>query len=299
MDVLVSGGTGFVGSALVPALCEAGHRVTVLTRQKPGRHENSEGVHYVQSLAPLREAPVDAVINLAGASMAGARWTQRYKRELLASRLETTAGLVEFFRERQAPPATLLSASAVGYYGHQGDQLLAEDAPPRPGFASDLCRQWEQTAARAEDLGVRTCYLRLGVVLDAGGGALDDMARPFRFGIANWMGSGQQWLSWVHRADVVAAILFLLDQPCLSGPFNLTAPTPVTNRELCTALRKQFTTLPPVPLPGLALRLGLGEMAGELLLSGQRVVPVALREAGFEFRFSDLDTALEAIYSKQ
>ncbi|MFV0276899.1 MAG: TIGR01777 family oxidoreductase [Parahaliea sp.] len=293
MDVLVSGGTGFIGNALVPALREAGHRVTVLTRQ---RLADSDELRYVQTLAQLREAPVDAVINLAGASMAGARWTERYKRELVSSRVDTTAALVAFIRERERPPQVLLSASAIGYYGHHGDQLLAEDASSHPGFASDLCRKWERSAAQVEDLGVRTCYLRLGVVLDAGGGALDDMARPFRFGIANWMGSGEQWLSWVHRADVVAAILFLLDQPCLSGPFNITAPVPVTNRELCSALRRQFRTLPPVPIPGLALRLGLGEMAEELLLSGQRVVPAALREVGFEFRYGDLDGALAAIY---
>ncbi|WP_116368315.1 TIGR01777 family oxidoreductase [Parahaliea mediterranea] len=293
MDVLVTGGTGFIGSALVPALQRAGYRVSVLTRQAlPG----DNGVRYVQTLAPLRDAPLDAVINLAGASMAGKCWTQRYKRELVASRLDTTVALIDFLRERSAPPATLLSASAVGYYGHQGDHFLAEDAPPHPGFASDLCRRWEQAAAQAEALGIRTCYLRLGVVLDAGGGALSDMARPFRFGFANWMGSGEQWLSWVHRADVVAAILFLLDQPCLSGSFNITAPTPVTHRDLCTALRKHFRTLPPVPLPSVALRLGLGEMAEELLLAGQRVVPGALREAGFEFRYPALDEALEGIY---
>lgn len=295
MEVLVSGGTGFIGSALTPVLREAGHRVTVLTRQALA---SSDEVRYVQSLAQLREAPVDAVVNLTGASMAGGRWTRRYKRKLVSSRLDTTGALVSFFRERETPPQTLLSASAVGYYGHQGDHFLAEDAQPHPGFASDLCRGWEQVAAQAEDLGVRTCYLRFGVVLDAGGGALEDMARPFRFGIANWMGSGDQWLSWVHREDVVAAILFLLDQPCLSGPFNITAPSPVTNRELCTALRRQFRTLPPVPIPGPALKLGLGEMAEELLLAGQRVVPSALSEAGFEFRYRDLDSALDAIYGR-
>ncbi|MBN7798419.1 TIGR01777 family oxidoreductase [Parahaliea mediterranea] len=293
MEILVSGGTGFIGTALIPALCDAGHRVTVLTRQSRG---GRDGLRFVQSLAQLREQPVEAVVNLAGASMAGARWSRRYKRELVSSRLDTTGALIAFMREREQPPHTLLSASAVGYYGHQGDHFLAEEAAPVPGFASDLCRGWEQVAAQAEDLGVRTCYLRLGVVLDAGGGALVDMARPFRLGIANWMGRGDQWLSWIHRDDVVAAILFLLDQPCLHGAFNLTAPVPVTGREFCEAMRRRFRTLPPMSVPGPVLKLALGEMAEELLLSGQRVVPSALREAGFEFCYPELDQALDAIY---
>jgi uncharacterized protein (TIGR01777 family) len=294
MQVLVSGGTGFIGSALTPALTEAGYEVTVLTRQSKS---GANGVRYVQSLAQLRDEPVDAVINLAGASMAGRRWSRRYKRELVSSRLDTTGALVAFMRDRDAPPATLLSASAIGYYGPQGDHFLAEDAKPAPGFSSELCRGWEQVAAQAEDLGVRTCYMRFGVVLDAGGGALVEMARPFRFGIANWMGQGDQWLSWVHREDVVAAILYLLDQPCLAGPFNITAPTPVTNRELCRALQRHFTTLPAMPVPAPVMRLALGEMADELLLSGQRVVPSALLEAGFEFRYQEIEPALAAIFN--
>lgn len=293
MRVLVSGGTGFIGSALVPALAAEGHEVLVLTRQAP---RDSAGVRYLQLLTDLPEEPVEAVVNLAGASMAGRRWSRDYKRELASSRLDTTRSLVAFMREREAPPDTFLSASAVGYYGHHGDQFLAEDARPNPGFASNLCRDWEREAAQAEDLGVRTCYLRFGVVLDNTGGALDDMARPFRFGVANWMGRGNQWLSWVHRADVVAAILFLLTQPCLRGPFNITAPAPVTSRGFCEAMRRHFRTLPAVSVPGPVLKLALGEMAEELLLSGQRVVPAALQEAGFTFHYRELDEALEAIF---
>jgi uncharacterized protein len=296
MQVLVSGGTGFIGTALIPALRAAGHEVTVLTRQ-PKSHGN--GVRYVQSLAQLHDAPVDAVINLAGASMAGRRWSRRYKRELVASRLDTTGALVAFMRERESPPAVLLSASAIGYYGAQGDHFLNEESHPLPGFASDLCRGWEQVAAQAEDLGVRTCYMRFGVVLDSGGGALVEMARPFRFGVASWMGQGNQWLSWVHRQDVVAAILYLLDQPCLSGPFNITAPAPVTSREFCRAMQRHFRTLPAMPVPAPVLRLALGEMAEELLLCGQRVVPAALLEAGFEFQYRELEPALAAIFAQR
>ncbi len=293
MQTLVTGGTGFIGTALLPALQAGGHQLTVYTRQREGE---TNGIHYIQSLAQLRDQPFDAVINLAGASMAGKRWSNRYKQELLTSRLETTAALVELMAGWKTPPKMLLSASAVGYYGPHRDKFLGEDARPVPSFSSDLCRQWEQIASSAEAIGVRTCLLRLGVVLDNDGGALQEMARPFRFGIANWLGSGNQWMSWVHRRDVVAAIQFLLQQPSLQGPFNLTAPTPVTSREFCAAMRSHFRTLPALPVPAGVMRLAVGEMADELLLSGQRVVPAALQEAGFEFRYHDIDSALAAIY---
>lgn len=296
MQVLISGGTGFIGSALIPVLQASGHQVVVLTR----RHVSApadEGLRYIQSLAPLHGEPVDAVINLAGASMAGRRWNSRYKRQLATSRLNTTSALIAFMRQRQTPPAVFLSASAVGYYGdHPESSFLVEDAHSVPGFSSDLCRAWEQKAAQAEELGVRTCYTRFGVVLGADGGALGDMARPFRFGMANWLGRGDQWLSWVHISDAVAAIVYLLDQPCLNGPFNVCSPVPVTSKGFCRAMRSQFRTLPPVPVPGPVLRLVLGEVADELLLAGQRAVPAALQEAGFDFRYRELEAALAAIY---
>ncbi len=291
----MTGGTGFIGQALVPSLLSAGHELTVLTRQaKP----DTPGLRYIQSLEALPEHPCDAVINLAGASMAGKRWSDAYKTELLASRIDTTRALITALTKLPSPPQTLLSGSAVGFYGPHSDQLLAEDSHSTPAFSSQLCQHWEREAQAAEALGIRTVLLRLGVVLDAPGGALDDMARPFRFGLANWMGRGEQWLSWVHRADVVSAVQFLLDSDCLSGPFNLTAPTPVTSREFCKAMRGQFKTLPPVGIPGPVLSLALGEMAQELLLSGQRVVPAALQAAGFEFQFKQLDGALTEIFQR-
>ena len=293
MHILVTGGTGFIGSALLPALAECEHSVTVLSRQSIA---NTASVGYISDLDEIdASTPVDAVINLAGASLAGRRWTAAYKREIVASRLDTTAALIDWIERREHRPSTLLSASAIGYYGHQGDELLDEIAEAVPGFAQQLCQDWEQQAMRAPDLGVRTCLLRLGVVLARGGGAFQQMAAPFALGVGNWIGDGRQWLSWVHRDDVVRAILFLLQDESLSGPFNLTAPEPVTSRGFCEGMRQHYRTLLNLPMPAPVMRLLVGEMADELLIHGQRVVPVALEEAGFRFSYPQLSDALAAI----
>ena len=293
MNILVTGGTGFIGSALTNSLRQGGHAVVILSRSV---RQSEEGCRYVNSLSELGgDIKIDGVINLAGASLAGKRWSSRYKQEIFSSRLDTTRALVAWLSERDRKPEIMISASAIGYYGQHGDEVLAEDGAVVPGFAQDLCQQWENEALKAAQLGIRVCLARLGVVLDRDGGAFVEMARPFRFGVANWMGSGRQWLSWVHRADVIAALLFLLEHPVLSGPFNITAPEPVTSRGFCDAMKRHKRTLLTAPVPAAAMRLLVGEMADELLLSGQRVVPEALLSAGFEFRFSDLDAALAEI----
>lgn len=267
--------------------------MTLLSRRP---RPDQAGRHYVRSLEEVgTEGDIDAVINLAGAPLAGRRWTSRYKHELVASRVETSRELIALLRRQARPPAVLLSGSAVGYYGPRGSEPLAEDAGSEPSFSSDLCRQWEEASMPATALGVRVCQLRLGVVLDRDGGALEQMLRPFRFGIANWPGSGDQYLSWIHREDVVRAICFLLQQPDIHGPCNLVAPEPVTQRELCSALRRHFRTLPALPIPAAVLGLLLGEMAGELLVTGQRVLPGKLVDAGFEFHYPTLAQALSVI----
>ena len=208
MHILITGGTGFIGSRLVEKLSSHGHSITVLSRRSLA---GSQGLSYIDSLDRIDvDEEIDAVINLAGASLADHRWTARYKKEILASRLDTTRRLLETMGRLKRPPASLLSASAIGYYGHHGDELLYEDGASTPGFAQDLCSQWEALALEAGELGIRVCLLRLGVVLDADGGAFTQMARPFRMGVANWLGDGGQWLSWIHREDVIAAIEFLL-----------------------------------------------------------------------------------------
>lgn len=292
--LLITGGTGFIGTNLVQSLLLAGHRVTIFTRQTFSDTENCRHIASLENVS--NDADFDAVINLAGESLAARRWNDHYKQKISNSRFGTTTALVALLHRLQKKPAVLLSASAVGYYGHQGDTPLSEDAVTVGGFAQRLCQQWESLACEAEALGVRVCRLRLGVVLDQGGGAMDQMRRPFDFGIANWMGSGRQWLSWVHRQDVIRAIQFLLRREDLSGPFNVTAPEPVSSRGFCNAMKQHKRSLITLPVPAVALRLLVGEMAEELLLNGQRVVPVALQNAGFEFQYPQLEMALENIF---
>ncbi len=297
MQLLVSGGTGFIGSALVQALTHQGHEVIVLTRQAPG---SCDGVRFIQSLDAIEaNEPIDAIVNLAGASLAAKRWSGAYKRELLSSRIDTTRDILALIRRLQRTPQTLLSASAIGYYGHHGDAKLAEDAGSNPCFSQQLCQAWEAQAMEASAGGTRVCLTRFGVVLDAGGGALTEMTRSFRLGVGSWAGSGSQWMSWVHRADVVRALQFLLERDDIAGPVNVTAPVPVTARGLGEALCEYFATVLRVGVPAPVMRLMLGEMAEELLLHGQRVVPAVLEEAGFRFLYPQIEEALAAIYADE
>jgi len=294
MQVLLTGGTGFIGGALAEALRARGDELLILSRRQCA---DAEGVRYVPSLDHIAATTrLHAVVNLAGASLAARRWRAAYRREIVASRVQTTRAVVELCHRLRDPPRVLLSGSAVGYYGHHGDEVLTEEGAIVSGFAQRLCRDWEEAALRACDSGVRVCLLRLGVVLDAGGGALAQMSQSFRLGVGSWAGDGGQWLSWIHRADVVRAMLLLLARDELAGPFNLTAPRPVTARELARALEQHFTTLLRLGVPAPAMRLLLGQMADELLLNGQRVVPSALLAAGFDFQYPDIGSALRAIY---
>lgn len=297
MNYLITGGTGFIGAALVQSLLADGHTVTVLTRSaRPGR----PSLEFITSLDVIPpDTRFDAAVNLAGASLAGARWTGAYKEQIVASRLGTTEALIKLFARLERPPEVMLSASAIGYYGHHGDESLGEDGAVTPGFSQALCERWEKVAMLASVHGVRVCLLRFGVVLDRDAGAMVAMAKPFRFGIANWLGSGQQWLSWVHRQDAVGAIRFLQQRTDLSGPFNITAPEPVTSRGFCTAMKRHRRTLVTAPVPAPLIRLLVGEMADELLLKGQRVLPVRLEAAGFQFALPSLDDALSVIMARQ
>jgi uncharacterized protein (TIGR01777 family) len=294
MNILISGGTGFIGEALVPSLCKDGYRVTILTRQ---RRDDSGSVTYARDLDAV-DTVFDAVINLAGASLAGRRWNDAYKKEIVASRLETTRRIGSHFSRRGQAPRVWLNASAVGFYGPRGDEALDETAESGEGFSAELCRDWEAAAREAAGEATRLCLLRLGVVLDAGGGAYPQMAMPFRFGVANWAGGGRQYLSWIHRQDVVAAMRFLLQRADCEGVFNLTAPDPVTSREFCAAMKQVHGTFVTLPMPAPVMRLMVGEMADELLLTGQRVVPGRLQAAGFPFRYPGIDAALAAIEAR-
>lgn len=291
MHLLITGGTGFIGSALVESLLAKGHTLTVLSRSD---HPDRRGVKFVRELGALpADSAIDGIVNLAGAPLAGQRWNAAYKDELIASRLTTTAAVVELCRRLQNVPRVLVSASAIGFYGPRGDELLDEDCAAGDGFSAALCQRWEAAAAEAEAVGVRVCLARFGVVFDRDEGAFEELVKPFRFAVANWLGNGRQWLSWVHRADVVAAVEWLLEHSTCRGPINVTAPEPVTNRELCRALQARFRTLPAMPVPAPLLRLIVGEVADELLLTGQRVRPARLVNGGFAFSYPSLDAALD------
>ncbi len=291
MNILLTGGTGFIGGALIEMLTGRGDTVVVYTRSSA--HFDRENIKYINSLDDITSNETfECFINLAGESMAQGRWTDERKAELVASRVETTRALVELARRLERPPQVVLSTSAIGYYGHQGDEQLAENAPPEDGFAQRLCQALEDEAAAFAELGARLCILRLGVVLAEQGGAMEELRKSVQFGVATWLGSGKQWLSWVHRDDVIRAMEFLLDGEDLSGAFNLTAPEPATNREFTEAMRAELDAWLSLPVPGMVMRIVLGEMAAELLLKGQRVIPRRLQEAGFEFRYNTLAEAL-------
>ena len=296
MKILVTGGTGFVGQSLCPALAADGHEVVVLTRQSAPRLPKG-GVSAVTRLDGLDASGFGGVINLAGAPIGDARWTLERKRLLLDSRVNTTARLVEWMARAKRRPPVLVSASAVGYYGEQGDRPVTEDTPPTPGFTHDLCAAWEREAAKAGELGVRVCLMRIGVVLDQGGGALAKMLPAFRMGAGGRLGSGNHWFPWIHRADVTAICQWLLENDKARGAYNVGAPNPVTNAEFTRALGRALGRPTVLPMPEAALKLLFGEMS-ELLLVSDRMLPKRLLDEGFEFRYPDLDRALANIFGK-
>jgi uncharacterized protein (TIGR01777 family) len=293
MRVLITGGSGFIGQALTAALVERGDEVIILSRTPETLRNRQGAVSAVADLSEIKQA-VDAVVNLAGAPIVDKRWTDARKQVLRDSRIRLTGTLIEWMRQQPKPPQVLVSGSAIGFYGSHADEVLDENAEPVTGFAHELCRDWEQAALDAESLGVRVCLIRTGVVLGKGGGALSKMLPPFRFGLGGPIGDGRQWMSWVHLDDEVGAILYLLDNPSLHGPFNLTAPEPVTNAVFSRTLGKVLHRPAFMRVPALVMKLMLGE-ASELLVEGQRVVPENLHTAGYVFKYPRLEAALEQV----
>lgn len=295
-NILITGGTGFLGRALVQDWLEQGHRVTVLSRnpvaaaQLLGAEANPIGD---LSLLPAG-AHFDAVVNLAGEPIFGGRWTDARKKRLRDSRIALTERLVDFIAGLAVKPEVLISGSAVGIYGDQGDALLTERNIGKNSFSQRLCADWENAALRAENLGVRVCLVRTGLVLDNGGGLLQRMLPAFNLGLGGRLGDGRQWMSWVHRRDWLAIVHTLLNNPDLAGTFNAASPHPVTNREFSAALAKQLRRPMLLPLPAALLKLLFGEMA-ELMLGSQRVIPERLQAEGFQFQFETLKSALQQI----
>lgn len=303
MRISMTGGTGFIGRPLCTCLSDQGHTVTLFARDPATAQLRTDPrvrlVKWQGFRDPNEEvvsalADSDVLINLAGAPIADRRWTSRRKQALRASREGTTTALVAALAKLQTRPVLFLSASAVGYYGPRGDESLTEESPSGTGFLASLCREWEGAARAAERLGIRVTLLRIGVVLGKGGGALAKMLPAFRLGLGGPLGTGTQWMSWIHIDDVVELMVFLMNQ-AVSGAVNATAPHPVTNRTFAQALGRALGKPARLPTPRLALKLLVGQMAEELLLTGQRVLPARAQAMGFHFRYPDLDEALRAV----
>ena len=293
MHVLMTGGTGLIGAATVTALREKGATVTVLTRRPPA---DAPRVEYITSLSQC-EGLVDTVINLAGAGLADRRWTRAYKQEILESRVGLTRRLVDWMRAQSKPPERLISASAIGYYGVSEDGIFSEEAPSGEGFSAELCRQWEDEAVCAQELGTAVTRLRLGVVFSSRGGALGKMTQANQLGVESWLGTGGQWLSWVHIADVVRAIQFVSERDMPASVYNLVAPEAASHRTFAREVARHKGSLLRLGVPAFAVRWLAGEMADELLLQGQRVLPARLLDDGFEFQYPTLNEALQALMS--
>ncbi|MFQ5937099.1 MAG: TIGR01777 family oxidoreductase [Acidiferrobacterales bacterium] len=298
MFILVSGGSGFIGRALCTRLINEGHRVMVLTRDR-GRTRLvlSDKVATIESLGEItgKSAP-QAIVNLAGLSLGSGRWNDALKQEFIASRVDVTRALVNHISVLPQKPRVMVSGSAVGYYGARGDELLDETAAPGNEYQSDLCKAWEAEALKAQSQGVRVCIFRSGVVLGAGGGALSSLLPAFRLGLGGYVGSGRQWMSWIHMADLLGIILFLTASESLSGAFNSTAPNPETNRNFARTLGGVMHRPSIMQAPGWLVRLGVGEMA-HLYLTGQKVIPKRLLDAGYKFQYPELRAALEDVLS--
>jgi uncharacterized protein (TIGR01777 family) len=289
MKVLLTGASGFIGSHLSKRLVAAGHQVFPVSRRA-----TSDGGSFDWSDASLARGvqQADAVVHLAGENLFDKRWTARQKGVLRSSRTEPTGKLARLIASRK--PACFISSSAVGYYGDSPDVHFTESSPRGRGFLADLCGEWEAATSPASDAGVRTAIVRTGVALGAGGGALAKMLLPFKFGIGGPLGSGRQWLSWIHVDDLVSLFQFLLEKPGASGAFNATAPQPVTMKTFASALGRALHRPAIVPVPGPMLKLALGEVA-DVLLTGQYVEPRRASEAGFVFRFAGIDGALRDV----
>src|SRR6266699_4966592 len=304
MKILVTGSSGLVGTALASALASAGHTVCRLVRPQSAASEGAkEGFAVVWNPATgeLGGAGVgaDAVVNLAGASIADGRWTTQRKELLRSSRIDTTRALVVALAKMNARPSVLVSASAIGIYGDRGDETLTEESKPGTDFLAGLAQAWEAEALKAEALGIRVVLARFGIILAREGGALPKMMLPFKLGVGGRLGSGKQWMSWVALEDVVEIVRFAINNRELRGAVNVVAPEPVTNAEFAKQLARAMHRPAFFPAPAFGLRLTMGEMADALLLTSQRVVPGLLTKVGYRFLDPSLGPALKKLSESQ
>jgi len=302
VKAFLTGGSGFVGTALTHFLTEQGHEVTILSRTGRGG-DRLAGRVAVMTGDPTKPGPWqdacgrhDVLINLAGAT-AFRRWTDSYKKLMVQSRILTTRHVVEAIPRDRGSQITLISTSGVGYYGFTGDEELGEDSPPGSDFFARLAQDWEAEALKAQDKGARVVVTRFGVVLGGGGGALPLMTLPFRLFFGGPLGNGRQWVSWIHQQDFCRAMLFAAEHPNIQGALNFASPYPVRNAELAAAIGKVLRRPAFMPAPAFMMKLVLGEFAS-VILKGQRVVPGALQRHGFTFIFPDVNKALEDLLGK-
>lgn len=293
MKILVTGSSGFVGSALVPFLTQSGHDVRRLVRSKPG--PGTADVQWDPKAGTLEAAGLeglDGVVHLAGESIATGRWTAEKKARIRDSRVLGTRLLAESISRLARPPKVLVCSSAIGYYGDRGQESLREESALGSGFLADVCRDWEAAAAPAVQKGIRVVHLRIGVVLGPSGGALAKMLPPFKMGLGGVIGSGRQYMSWISLDDLMGVMHHALTTPSLSGAVNAVSPNPVTNAEFTNTLGKVLSRPTIFPMPAFAARLAFGEMADELLLASARVEPARLTASGYTFRYPLLEGAL-------
>lgn len=316
MNILISGGTGFIGSALCDYLLRSRHNIVVKSRQPESKlgvvdraidrtiDRTIGKVTLIRTLDLLdSNQTFDIVINLAGEPIANKRWSAKQRQKILNSRVDSTQELVDFIQHSKRKPSLFISASAIGYYGIEtsnkvvGEPVVGEADVGDDSFSSRLCVLWEKTALQAEALGVRTCLLRTGIVLGTNGGVLKKMLPPFKFGLGGKIGTGNQWMPWIHLEDLIAVIAYCIENEDLRGAINCTAPNPVTNSSFTATLGKTLGRPTIFHVPALVIKLLMGDMGKELLLSGKRVYPLKLVDAGFRFKFDKIDAALSDVLS--
>jgi len=293
MNILITGGTGFIGSKLCSRLLENNneHYVVVMTRHPAETQENVDLVGDFSQIAD--DVHFDVVINLAGEPIANKRWSDHQKQRITNSRIEATKNLISYFKVAKSKPKLFISGSAIGYYGiGVSNDTYNEESLGDESFSSQLCQQWEAAALEAEALGMRTCILRTGIVLGKGGGALKKMLPLFKLGLGGRIGSGDQWMPWIHLEDLIGIILYCIEHEEISGAVNGTAPNPVTNKIFTKTLGKVLKRTALLPMPSMAVRLLMGQMGEELLLSGVKVLPAKITSQGYEYKYPQLEEAL-------
>lgn len=295
--ILLTGGTGFIGTKLTEKLLSLQCDLTILTRDATNvSAELKEKVNFITDFSEVHDDSIfDAIINLAGEPLAKKRWTEKRKALFIESRLTTTSNICDLIKRLKHKPEVLVNGSAIGYYGPNQHDTLTESSHSVDCYSHDLCRRWEEQALVAQTPSTRVCLIRIGIVLGDNGGPLAELRLPFQFGVAMQISDGQQWMSWIHRDDLISIILFAINEPNISGPINGTAPNPVTNENFTDLLNLHFETFLKIKFPKKILSLVVGELADEVLITGQKVIPSKLENNGFVFEYPQLTSALTQI----